>query len=717
MTALNYSAGTVSLTNGSTLVTGIDTAWATALLKGGEIFVQAPGNPLPIATIDSDTQITAALKWTGATGVYDYVLRIGTAYDQQIAKNAEILARLLAEIDAGTVWKYDASGDTAGRDFYDNRTKDFGYLDISGEQAVLWVKASNNPGDWSGPFAYGIGPIGPPPSLTFSPVVTGGPGTPASLVTTGSGPYNLAFTIPAGLTGIRWRGVYGAGVSYLERDAVSDNGSTWLALQDTIGNAPPVLPSTANAFWELIASKGLDGTGTGDVVGPAEADDGALVIFSGTTGKTLAKGPLPTSFASSEQGGRADSALQSIVAGENITIDSTDPRNPVVSSAGSPGLWITQAIERWKALKRAARVYYGGLNAAMATTISGGTTSAGRTFALDTVTRRIRQDGEIRSVKFTLANIGGNGLTEVLKFKVLRKSGAVYTLVSESELITPAAVTTRQTVRLANPLTCRPGDVVAVWIKGFASNPVLFRSGAVVGESLRYINGETLSNTWTDFSDSAIDLQMEGIPPLVVATGDSIITGHNTANWWYTHYEAGPAGELTSSPINQTRSRIPTLEYQNFSQGNSNWTDVLAKAAAISEVGARAVVVACGVNDVGLDRTWTEIKADMDAFKAAMPAGTLLFICEILPYTTSTDTRAAAIRTINANYAAWCSENDAVLIPTHDSMGEIRTSTGQLDDLFPGYSYDGVHLTKSGADELGSLIADGLRSVLWEDGI
>lgn len=348
MTALNYSAGTVSLTTGSAVVTGIDTAWATALLKGGEIFVQAPGNPLPIATIDSDTQITAALKWTGATGVYDYVLRIGTAYDQQIAKNAEILARLLAEIEAGTVWKYDASGDTAGRDLYDNRAKDFSYLDISGEQPVLWVKASNDPGDWAGPFSYGVGPTGPAPSLTFSPVVTGEPGTPASLIVTGNNPKNLAFTIPAGLTGIRWRGAYSAGTSYLERDGVRDNGSTWIALQDTVGNAPPVLPTTANAFWELVSAKGVDGTGTGDVVGPAASVNDRIAVFSGTTGKLM------------KDGGKT---LSEIVPGSNsITNDiladvpTATIKGRVASGAGDPqDLTATQVFSLLKTAGAVAR--------------------------------------------------------------------------------------------------------------------------------------------------------------------------------------------------------------------------------------------------------------------------------------------------------------------------------------------------------------------------
>src|SRR5690606_26280543 len=114
-----YSAGTISLTNGSAVVTGIGTAWQTALIAGGTIYVQAAGNPLPILTVDSNTQITAALKWTGATGAYSYALIRDTAHDAQLVANATALARLLAGMEAGTIFKYNAEGDTAGRAFYD----------------------------------------------------------------------------------------------------------------------------------------------------------------------------------------------------------------------------------------------------------------------------------------------------------------------------------------------------------------------------------------------------------------------------------------------------------------------------------------------------------------------------------------------------------------------------------------------------------------------
>jgi len=254
-----YTTGTISLTNGSAVVTGIGTAWQIALIKGGIVYPEAAGNGLPIATVDSDTQITAAVDWTGATGTYSYALVRDTAYDAQIAQNAEALARLLAGLEAGTIWKYDMSGDTAGRDIYDGKPKGFSYLDVSQVPAQLWVKASNTEGDWAGPHSYGQGaqgepgPVGAAANVVFEEPETGLPGTDVEMDVTGAGttgdPYHVTFTIPRG-------------------------------------------------------DPGQDGTGTGDVVGPASATDGHLALFDGLTGKVLKDGGAPFSGAYADLSGK-----------------------------------------------------------------------------------------------------------------------------------------------------------------------------------------------------------------------------------------------------------------------------------------------------------------------------------------------------------------------------------------------------------------------------
>ncbi|MEB2845939.1 gp53-like domain-containing protein [Endobacterium cereale] len=228
-----YSTGTISLTNGSAVVTGAGTAWQTNLITNGYLLVEAAeGNVLPILSVDSNTQITAEFEWQGATGSYSYALMRNPDQLQDNAENSKNLVALLNEIRNGLAFKYDASGLLADRALFDARPKGFAYLVVGGTTADLYVKRSNTSGDWAGPYAYGAGPIGP--------------------------------MGPAGF--VNFRAVYDAGTAYVRNDGVYYNGSSWVALQPTTGNAPPNLPTTANAYWQLIAVKGQDGTGIGDML-------------------------------------------------------------------------------------------------------------------------------------------------------------------------------------------------------------------------------------------------------------------------------------------------------------------------------------------------------------------------------------------------------------------------------------------------------------------
>jgi hypothetical protein len=63
-----------------------------------------------------------------------------------------------------------------------------------------------------------------------------------------------------GIAGLTWRGAYAAGTAYSVRDAVSYNGSSYYCIQASTGNAP-----TNTTYWAVLAIKGADGAGTGDM--------------------------------------------------------------------------------------------------------------------------------------------------------------------------------------------------------------------------------------------------------------------------------------------------------------------------------------------------------------------------------------------------------------------------------------------------------------------
>lgn len=249
-TAYTYTAGQVTLTNNSTAVVGVGTAWKLAGIPGGIVF--AEGLSLPLASVTDDIHAVASIKWAGPTGTYDYALVL-TVYSQENMQNSTILTRLLAELEAGTIWKFDVAGPMAERATYNERPQGFSYLVIDTAPAQLYIKNSATSGDWEGPFAYATGPEGPPG--------------------------------PAGY--VNYRGTYSGATAYAKNDGVLFNNSTYAALQATTGNTPPNYPTTSNAYWQLTALKGTDGTGTGDVTGPGAATDDTPAFYDGTTGKLL----------------------------------------------------------------------------------------------------------------------------------------------------------------------------------------------------------------------------------------------------------------------------------------------------------------------------------------------------------------------------------------------------------------------------------------------
>ena len=62
-------------------------------------------------------------------------------------------------------------------------------------------------------------------------------------------------------------------MSYVIDDAVSYNGSSYICIQATTGNLP-----TNTTYWEVLAKKGIDGEGSGDMQKSTyDTDDNGLV--------------------------------------------------------------------------------------------------------------------------------------------------------------------------------------------------------------------------------------------------------------------------------------------------------------------------------------------------------------------------------------------------------------------------------------------------------
>lgn len=118
---------------------------------------------------------------------------------------------------------------------------------------------------------------------------------------------------------ITWRGPWATATAYVTRDAVSRNGTSYIAKSNHTSAALTDPGSGANwaTVWDVLALKGEQGDvgpagpGSGDVLGPASAVNDRIAVFNGTTGKLLKDGGLPISgLATAAQGAKADTALQ-----------------------------------------------------------------------------------------------------------------------------------------------------------------------------------------------------------------------------------------------------------------------------------------------------------------------------------------------------------------------------------------------------------------------
>ncbi len=74
---------------------------------------------------------------------------------------------------------------------------------------------------------------------------------------------------------------------YKVNNIVEDKGSGFICIKDTQGNPPPTLPAKRNEWWQLLAQKGVDGTGAvSKVAGKSPDDDGNVLLSPIDIGST-----------------------------------------------------------------------------------------------------------------------------------------------------------------------------------------------------------------------------------------------------------------------------------------------------------------------------------------------------------------------------------------------------------------------------------------------
>lgn len=100
----SYRAGTVTVTQGSKIITGVDTAFNTVGIYAGDIFSLVDGNNIPtgslyeVASVESDTKLTLLQAYRGTSGSAKNYVIMNMAGNQTTPRFAAKVSNLLGEI-------------------------------------------------------------------------------------------------------------------------------------------------------------------------------------------------------------------------------------------------------------------------------------------------------------------------------------------------------------------------------------------------------------------------------------------------------------------------------------------------------------------------------------------------------------------------------------------------------------------------------------------
>jgi hypothetical protein len=116
-----------------------------------------------------------------------------------------------------------------------------------------------------------------------------------------------------------WKGTYSGATTYAINDAVTYNGSSFICIQATTGNAPVV---GGTAYWNDLANKGADGTVSDGDYGDITVSSGGTVwtadptLITGKTSATIASGDSIVFSDVSDSGNLKKTLVSAIDAGE-----------------------------------------------------------------------------------------------------------------------------------------------------------------------------------------------------------------------------------------------------------------------------------------------------------------------------------------------------------------------------------------------------------------
>lgn len=341
-----YRTGTLSVTNGSTAVTGTTTGWTDSTVRAGDaLFVPASSNyPGEISTVNSTTNITLAANWHGTTqtGVTYFIFR-GMEWGDVTRLAVEISALIADQVDilSGNGVPSDSLGSN-GSVYFRQDVAEY-YAKVAG----TWGSAISLTGPTGATGATGAtGSTGPANSLSIGTVTTGAAGSSASVTVTGTAPNQVVnFTIPRGATGVT--GATGATGSTGVTGAAGPSYYATSVTSNLIETGTKIFETQAGLAYAVGASRVRWSDSSG-----ANFVEGLVTAYSSTTmtvavDLTDGSGTITSWFASiaGQRGAAGAGSVSSVNSispvSENVTLTASDidaAYSPAGYTAGSANI-------------------------------------------------------------------------------------------------------------------------------------------------------------------------------------------------------------------------------------------------------------------------------------------------------------------------------------------------------------------------------------------
>ncbi len=134
---------------------------------------------------------------------------------------------------------------------------------------------------------------------------------------------------------INWRGTWSGMAEYGTHDAVALSGASYIAIAPNTNQPPP------NAIcWDVLATKGANGSGTGDMLGANNLSDVADPAAARTNlGLGTAATTAAAAYATAAQGAAADSAAQKSANLSDLTDKTSARTNLGIATVGNTGAY------------------------------------------------------------------------------------------------------------------------------------------------------------------------------------------------------------------------------------------------------------------------------------------------------------------------------------------------------------------------------------------